>query len=58
MPKKQCFTLILKSGATYEGCIHYYHGKPNNEALKIKIIEKMMLDYGVKDSDIVNIYLG
>ena len=55
LPKKACFTVVLKSGVSYEGHVRY-RGARDDEAIKAEIIDRIRLD--TPDDDIAKVYLG
>lgn len=55
IPKKECFTVILKSGVSYEGHIRY-QGKRDRAALEAEIIAKVGEE--MPGEQIARIYLG
>jgi len=55
LAKKECFTVVLKSGAHYEGFIRY-RGKRDPEALKAEIIEKVQDEF--PDDEVAQVYIG
>lgn len=55
IPKKEYFTVILKSGVSYQGHIRY-QGKRDQAALEAEIIAKV--DEEMPGEQIARIYLG
>lgn len=56
VPKRECFTVVLKDGTSYEGHINY-SGKRSQHDLKREIVAHIECQ-GVQQSEIVRILLG
>jgi hypothetical protein len=55
VPKKECFTVILKGGGEYQGHL-LYRGKKDPEALRAEIIAKVQAEF--PDEEVARVYLG
>lgn len=55
IPKKECFTVILKNGVSYEGHIRY-QGKRDRAALEAEIVARVGEE--MPGEQIACIYLG
>jgi hypothetical protein len=55
IPKKECFTVVLRNGVSYEGHIRYV-GKRDAEALRAEIIDTVQRDN--PDEEIKHIFIG
>lgn len=55
LPKKACFTVVLKNGVSYEGHVRY-RGARDDEAIKAEIIDRIRME--TPDDDIAKVYLG
>lgn len=54
-PKKECFTVVLKSGVSWEGHIRY-RGDRDEHAMRAEIIDKVRME--TPDEEVAQIYLG
>lgn len=55
IPKKECFTVVLKSGVSYEGHVRY-RGARDENAIKAEIIDRIRME--TPEEEVAKVYLG